>query len=75
MRRLLLCAAVTLAMTVAIHAQPAPSPAQPAPVKRTMLGKVEVPGANYDVVTALVELQPGFKAGRHSHPGTVQFQE
>jgi quercetin dioxygenase-like cupin family protein len=33
-----------------------------------------VPGANYDVITALVEIAPGFKAGRHSHPGTVGGQ-
>jgi quercetin dioxygenase-like cupin family protein len=66
--------AVALVMAGAALAQPVPSPVQPAPVKRTMLGKVEVPGANYDVVTALVEIQSGFKAGRHTHPGTVQFQ-
>src|SRR5262249_33194575 len=58
----------------AASAQPAPSPVSPSPVKRTVLGKVEVPGANYDVITALVEIQPGFKAGRHTHPGTVQAQ-
>src|SRR6478736_8258950 len=73
MRRLFVCAAM-LAFTMAASAQPVPSPVQPAPVKRTMLGKVEVPGANYDVVTALVEIAPGFKAGRHNHPGTVQYQ-
>ena len=75
MKRLLICAALAMfALTDTAAAQQAPSPVQPAPVKRTVLGKVEVPGANYDVITALVELQPGFKAGRHSHPGTVQAQ-
>ena len=75
MRRLLACIAVILlAVTATATAQPVPSPVQPAPVKRTVLGKVEVPGANYDVITALVEIQPGFKAGRHNHPGTVQAQ-
>src|SRR5919201_1259454 len=73
MKHLLVCAFV-LTIPATASAQQAPSPVQPAPVKRTMLGKVEVPGANYDVVTALVEIQPGFKAGRHNHPGTVQFQ-
>jgi quercetin dioxygenase-like cupin family protein len=73
MKRLLLAATLT-ALALAAHAQPVPSPVQPAPVKRTMLGKVEVPGANYDVVTAMLEIAPGFKAGRHNHPGTVQFQ-
>ena len=67
-------AIVLLAFTGAALAQQAPSPVQPSPVKRTVLGKVEVPGANYDVITAMVEIQPGFKAGRHNHPGTVQFQ-
>ena len=73
MKRLFVCAAM-LAFTMAASAQPVPSPVQPAPVKRTMLGKVEVPGASYDVITALVEIAPGFKAGRHNHPGTVQYQ-
>jgi quercetin dioxygenase-like cupin family protein len=73
MKRLLICALV-LVFTAAASAQQVPSPVQPAPVKRTVLGKVEVPGANYDVITALVEIQGGFKAGRHNHPGTVQFQ-
>jgi quercetin dioxygenase-like cupin family protein len=47
---------------------------QPAPVKRTVIGKTEVPGSNYEVITALVELAPGFRAGRHTHPGTVHAQ-
>src|SRR6478736_10027325 len=75
MKRLLICAALaTFAVAATVSAQQAPSPVQPAPVKRTVLGKVEVPGANYDVITALVEIAPGFKAGRHNHPGTVQAQ-
>jgi quercetin dioxygenase-like cupin family protein len=61
-------------LAIAAPAAAQPSPVQPAPVKRTLLGKVEVPGANYDVVTAMVEIVPGFKAGRHNHPGTVQAQ-
>src|SRR5947209_20133286 len=67
-------ALASLALALPATAQPVPSPVQPAPVKRTVLGKVEVPGANYDVITALVEIAPGFKAGRHTHPGTVQAQ-
>ena len=52
--------------------QPAPAPSlQPAPVKRTPLGKVEVPGSDQEVIFGMVEIAPGFKAGRHSHPGTV----
>jgi len=65
-------AACTLAVPMA--AQQAASPLQPSPVKRTPVGKTEVPGSNYEVITAMVELQPGFKAGRHTHPGTVQAQ-
>ncbi len=75
MKRLFAAVAVLmLAFNSPLLAQVQPSPVQPAPVKRTVLGKVEVPGANYDVITALVEIQPGFKAGRHNHPGTVQAQ-
>ena len=47
------------------------APVQPAPVKRTPLGKVEVPGSNYEVVFGITELAGGFKSGRHSHPGLV----
>jgi quercetin dioxygenase-like cupin family protein len=74
MKRLLIAVVATLALVVPLSAQPVPSPVQPAPVKRTILSKVEVPGANYDVITALVEIAPGFKAGRHTHPGTVGGQ-
>jgi len=41
------------------------------PIKRTLIGKIEVPGSNYEVVTGMVEIAPGFKAGRHFHPGIV----
>ena len=54
-----------------ISAQQTGSPVQPPLVKRTPLGKVEVPGSNYEGVFGMAELTPGFKAGRHSHPGTV----
>ena len=55
---------------VALHAQGRTFP-QPSPVKRTPLGKVEVPGSNYEVVFGITELTAGFKSGRHSHPGLV----
>src|SRR4051812_20254278 len=75
MKRLLAAVAIAcVTLALPATAQPVSSPVQPAPVKRTLLGKVEVPGANYDVITALVEIAPGFKAGRHNHPGTVQAQ-
>lgn len=43
----------------------------PLPIKRTPLGKVDVPGSNYEVVFGIAELVPGPKTGRHSHPGFV----
>ncbi len=46
-------------------------PLTPSPIKRTPIGKIEVPGSNYEVITGKVELVPGFKAGRHFHPGIV----
>ena len=49
-------------------------PVSPSPVKRTVVGKVEVPGSNYETITAIVEIAPGFKAGRHFHPGLVFAQ-
>jgi quercetin dioxygenase-like cupin family protein len=55
-------------------AQEVKAPVSPSPVKRTIIGKIELPGANYEVITAMVEIAPGFKAGRHFHPGIVDFQ-
>ncbi|MEA2981796.1 MAG: hypothetical protein QOF09_3619 [Alphaproteobacteria bacterium] len=54
------------------HAQQAPL--QPSPVKRTILQKTDVPGTNLELIYATVEIAPGFKAGRHNHPGVVMFQ-
>ncbi len=70
----LFSAPLALVLIGAALAQQSSAPLQPSPVKRTPIGKVEVPGSNYEVITALVELQPGFKTGRHSHPGTVMVQ-
>ncbi|MBI3704700.1 MAG: cupin domain-containing protein [Rhizobiales bacterium] len=50
------------------------APVSPSPVKRTIVGKVEVPGSKYETITAIVEIAPGFKAGRHFHPGLVFAQ-
>jgi quercetin dioxygenase-like cupin family protein len=46
----------------------------PSPVKRTIIGKTDVPGGQYEVMSAMVEIAPGFKAVRHFHPGVVQVQ-
>ena len=73
-RKAVLIAASLLLVGAAYAQQPAPSPVSPSPVKRTVVGKTEVPGSNYEVVTAMVEIAPGLKAGRHLHPGVVQAQ-
>jgi hypothetical protein len=57
-----------------IAAQAQQAPVSPSPVKRTPIGKSEVPNSNYEVITAMVEIVPGFRAGWHSHPGIVQAQ-
>ncbi|XIA62967.1 cupin domain-containing protein [Bradyrhizobium sp. TZ2] len=71
LKQSLLVSSVTAVLLLGgfVHAQQAPL--QPSPVKRTPLGKVEVPGSNYEVVFGITELAPGFKSGRHSHPGLV----
>jgi quercetin dioxygenase-like cupin family protein len=53
--------------------QPANTPPM-APIKRTLLQKADVPGTNLEIIYAIVEIIPGFKAGRHSHPGVVMAQ-
>jgi quercetin dioxygenase-like cupin family protein len=66
---LLVCATAALSLAGLAYAQQAP--VQPSPIKRTPLGKVDVPGSNYEVVFGLVEMAPGPKSARHSHPGPV----
>ena len=71
-KKAVIAAALTaLLLGGAAFAQQQASPVAPSPVKRTVVGKVEVPGSNYEAVTATVEIAPGFKAGRHLHPGVV----
>jgi quercetin dioxygenase-like cupin family protein len=72
LKKSLIAATVTaLVLGGAALAQQQAAPVAPSPVKRTVVGKVEVPGSNYEAVTATVEIAPGFKAGRHLHPGVV----
>jgi quercetin dioxygenase-like cupin family protein len=40
-------------------------------IKRTPLGKVDVPGSDYQVVFGIAELTAGLKTGRHEHPGPL----
>jgi len=71
-KTIVLCTAlITFAMALSLNAQPQPSPVQPAPVKRTIFQRADVPGTNLEIIYATVEIAPGFKAGRHNHPGVV----
>jgi quercetin dioxygenase-like cupin family protein len=75
LRPMTFCAALlTFGLIAAADAQVQPSPVQPAPVKRTILQKADVPGTNYELIYATVEIAQGFKTGRHSHPGVVMAQ-
>jgi quercetin dioxygenase-like cupin family protein len=67
-----LVAFLTLFGAAPLQAQQAPL--QPSPVKRTVLQKADVPGTNLEMIYAIVEIAPGFKAGRHFHPGVVMAQ-
>jgi quercetin dioxygenase-like cupin family protein len=46
-----------------------PPSATPAPIKRTILQRVDVPGVNSETVTGIAEIMPGVNIGRHTHPG------
>jgi quercetin dioxygenase-like cupin family protein len=56
----------------AMHAQ-APAPAAPAAaasgLSRVMVGRADVSVPGREAVVARVEVAPGAKAGRHTHPG------
>ena len=41
----------------------------PAPIKRTILRKVDVPGAKYEKITGIAEIMPDVNIGRHTHFG------
>jgi quercetin dioxygenase-like cupin family protein len=60
--------AATLISSIAQAQQPAPATA-PAPIKRTILQKVDVPGANYETITGIAEIMPAVNIGRHTHFG------
>jgi len=61
-------------MVLSLNAQPQPSLVQPAPVKRTILQRSDVPGTNLEIIYAALEIAAGFKAGRHNHPGVTMGQ-
>ena len=64
----------TIAFVVLLGSAAPSSAQQPSPVKRTIVQKADVPGTNLELIYAVVEIQPNFKAGRHSHPGVVMAQ-
>ena len=66
--------AAFLAFLIAPPLQAQQAPLQPSPVKRTVLQKADVPGTNLEMIYSTVEIAPGFKAGRHFHPGVVMGQ-
>ena len=74
-KQIVLCTAlITFAMVLSLNAQPQPSLVQPAPVKRTILQRSDVPGTNLEIIYAALEIAAGFKAGRHNHPGVTMGQ-
>jgi quercetin dioxygenase-like cupin family protein len=67
-----ICAALVLAGSAGLAAAQQPTLGTAAPnVKRSTLHKIEVPGSNYDVTFALVDVGANTRLGRHAHPGTV----
>ena len=67
---LALATVVALSLSFPIIAQQA---AAPAPIKRTVLQRVDVPGTpNYETVTGIAEIAPNVNIGRHTHPGAEE---
>jgi quercetin dioxygenase-like cupin family protein len=74
-KRIVLCTVlITFGMVLSLNAQQQSSPVQPAPVKRTILQRSDVPGTNLEIIYAAVEIAAGVKAGRHNHPGVTMGQ-
>ena len=64
---LILAALAALTISFLSVAQQATAPA---PIKRTVLQRVDVPGSpNYETVTGIAEIAPNVNIGRHTHPG------
>jgi len=57
------------AIAFCVLALAATAVAQSPMIKRTMLGRIDVPDSNREAVTAIAEIAPGGTAGRHTHPG------
>jgi quercetin dioxygenase-like cupin family protein len=65
--RIMFSAAVAIMAMTSIAAAQQPTP--PQTIKRTLLQKFDVPGANYETVMGLAEIMPNSNIGRHTHPG------
>jgi quercetin dioxygenase-like cupin family protein len=63
-------ALLAIAITSTTYAQQT-APAQQSAIKRTVLQQTDVPGSNYQVEYALVDIPANTRTGRHYHPGTV----
>jgi quercetin dioxygenase-like cupin family protein len=72
-RTLAIVLSFVLACSAAISSAQTASPAAP-PIKRTVLQRADVPNTSLEMIYAVVEIGPGFRAGRHQHPGVVMAQ-
>lgn len=62
---------LTLAATSLLAAQPAPTPAAPAVIRKVLTQQdLPIPG-NYSLVLVSVEIPVGGREGRHTHPGAL----
>ena len=66
-----LALAVAAGLTIAVAQSPPPVTQGTQGIKRNILQKMDVPGTNLETIVAVLEIAPNFKAGRHSHPGSV----
>ena len=61
----LACAIGVTTLVLAQTTPPAPAPT----IKRTPLQTVDIPGTNFNTITAIAEIVPNASIGRHTHPG------
>ena len=57
------------AIALCVLALAATAFAQSPMIKRTMLGRIDVPDSSRETVLGMAEIAPGGSAGRHTHPG------
>jgi quercetin dioxygenase-like cupin family protein len=63
-------AVLSVAVLALSQSTAAQQPAAPAPIKRTLLQRVDVPGSStMETVTGVAEIMPNVNIGRHTHPG------